>query len=172
MFFLLGVKNDRIARLISSLGGATSPETDPAKNHENKSPAWYIPGPGKLNLQGENLRFLFCGRCHRNLNTFHSLQARGFAFEPAQVIQLRAAHTALAQYLDRTDRRRIRREDAFDADAETYPAYCETCSGGLPALLDHHALERLDAFLFAFGLFQPHVDAHRIPRPQRRPIFP
>jgi len=80
MFFLLGVKNGWIARLISSLWGRQS-WTDPAKTTKTKAP-YGISGLGKLNLQGENLRFLFRGRCHRNLNAFHSLQARGFALEP------------------------------------------------------------------------------------------
>src|SRR5882762_2729736 len=99
------------------------------------------------NLRSENLRFIFCRRCHWNLNSLHSLQSRGFTFEPTQVIQLRAPHAPLPQHLDRTDRRRICREYAFNAHAETYTAYCETRSGGLPALLNHHALERLHACL-------------------------
>src|ERR1700726_1051284 len=124
------------------------------------------------NSRSENLGFLFCRRRHGNLHALHSLKTRGFALESAEVIELRAAHAALAQYLDRTDRRRIRREYAFDAHAETDAAYCEACSGGLPALLYHHPFKRLNAFLFALGLFQAHVDAHRIPRPQRGQVFP
>ncbi len=40
------------------------------------------------------------------------------------------------------------------------------------ALADDHSFKRLNAFLFAFGFFQPDVHTHRITRAERGDIFP
>src|SRR5438067_5772940 len=75
--------------------------------------------------------------------------ARGLAREPAQVIELRAPHLALALHLDRGERRRIRLERALHALAARDLAHDERGVEAAVALGDHHAFVRLLALLVA-----------------------
>jgi len=48
---------------------------------------------------------------------------------PGEVFEGRVMRIALPQHLDRTDRGEFAGNNAFDADAATYPRYRETCTG-------------------------------------------
>src|SRR5260370_41595989 len=52
-----------------------------------------------------------------------TLDAGGLALQIAQVIQPRTANFTLADDVNRTDRRRVQRENALDANAKTNPAH-------------------------------------------------
>ena len=84
-------------------------------------------------------------------------QARSFAFEAAQIVELGAADFRGAQQLHLVDHLGIEREDTLHAVAEADLAHGEA---GLrpPAARDHHAFERLQAFLVAFLDLDVHPD--------------
>src|SRR5262245_40059474 len=74
----------------------------------------------------------------------------------AQVVELRAAHVALALELDRGDERRVGLEGALDALAGGDLAHHERRIQAAVLLGDDHALEGLHALSLAFH----HVDVH------------
>src|SRR5690606_12725013 len=76
--------------------------------------------------------------------------ARRLAGTPAQVVELRAPHVALALQFDRGDQRRVRLERALDAFAAADLAHDERRVEAAVALRDHHALVGLHALAFAF----------------------
>src|SRR6185436_8197127 len=78
----------------------------------------------------------------------------------AQVVELGAAHFALALHLDRGDQRRVGLEGALDALARGDLAHDERGVEALVALGDHHALEGLRAL--ALALDDVDVDDHRV----------
>src|SRR5208283_3099605 len=93
-----------------------------------------------------------------------ALDAGGLAAQIAKIVEAGAAHTALANHVNRGDRGRVQWENALDAGAETYPAHGKRGAAG-PALLgDHHAFKRLDAFLdlFTFAFQQADVYPYRV----------
>src|ERR1700682_1199339 len=83
--------------------------------------------------------------------------ARRFARAAAQVVELRAAHIALALDLDRCDERRVGLEGALDALARGNLAHDERRVEAAIALGDHHPFECLHALSLAFD----HVDVHQ-----------
>src|SRR6266481_1724607 len=95
----------------------------------------------------------------RRFFTRGALDAGGLAAQIAQVIEARAANIALADDVDRSDRGRMQRENAFDAYAETHATNSEARAAGAALLRNHHAFKGLDAFLdlFAFAFHQAHV---------------
>jgi hypothetical protein len=126
----------------------------------------------KMLANRRSLRLRFDGGCREG--AFGAFDARGFALEVAQVVELGAAHIALLQDFDGADRGRIDRENALDADAEAHPADRKRRAVLLAALANHNALERLDAFLFlfAFGRFlQPDVDTDGVTGTKRGDIL-
>src|SRR5581483_4011181 len=88
------------------------------------------------------------------------LDARGLAFQSAQVVQLGAAHLALALDLHRIDRAAVRLEHALHAGAMRHLAHGEGRMQAAIALGDHDALERLHALAVAF--LHLDVDDHGI----------
>src|SRR6266480_1083662 len=82
--------------------------------------------------------------------------ARRLAGARAQVIELGAAHIALALHLDRGDQRRVGLERALDAFTRRYLAHDERGIQSAVALGDHHAFERLHALSLALD----DVDIH------------
>src|SRR5436190_1544892 len=80
----------------------------------------------------------------------------------AQVIELRPADRATADDLDRIDVRRIEREDALDALAETDLAHGEGAAQAAIGAGDADAFEILDSG--ALALDDLHADAERVPR--------
>src|SRR5437879_1906022 len=74
----------------------------------------------------------------------------------AQVIELGAAHVALALHLDRGDQRRVGLERALDAFTRRYLAHDERGIQSAVALGDHHAFERLQPLPLALD----DVDVH------------
>src|SRR2546426_695501 len=74
----------------------------------------------------------------------------------AQVIELGAAHVALALHLDRGDERRVGLERALDAFTRRYLAHDERGIQSAVALGDHHAFERLQPLSLALD----DVDIH------------
>src|ERR1700720_2484125 len=99
-------------------------------------------------------------RSRRSLLVAPLLDAGRLAAQRAQVVELGAPHLAAPDHLDAAERRRVQREDPFDADAARDLAHGEGLAGAAAAPADHHALEDLDAFLVT--LDDPHVDAHRV----------
>src|SRR5215213_8046515 len=73
------------------------------------------------------------------------LDLRGLAAQVAQVVQLGAADVAAADDLDLVQDRRMHREGALDADAETDLADGERLADALALAADDGALEDLDA---------------------------
>src|SRR5262249_30394128 len=96
------------------------------------------------------------------------LDARGLAFEIAQVIQLRAPDLRRPHRLDLLDRRRVERKNALDPLPERHFAHCERRARAAAMQADHDAFEDLDALLVAFAHF--HVHADRVARPHVRPL--
>src|SRR5258708_23571259 len=95
--------------------------------------------------------------------------ARPLAHLLAQVVQLGAAHVAVAQHLDAVDARRVQQEGALHADAVGDAADGELrTQADLAAERDDHALEHLDAL--ARSLHDLDVDAHRVPGAQHRDL--
>src|SRR2546421_3857134 len=88
--------------------------------------------------------------------------ARRLARACAQVVELRAAHIALALHLDRGDERRVGLESALDAFARGDLAHDERRVETAVALGDHHAFECLHALALAFD--HVHVDDHGVAR--------
>src|SRR5690606_9185757 len=86
--------------------------------------------------------------------------ARGLAGALAQVVELGAAHLALALDLDRGDERRVGLERALHALARGDLAHDERRVEAAVALGDHHALEGLRAP--ALALDHVHVDDDRV----------
>src|SRR5579863_8604730 len=80
---------------------------------ESKRPSASRAGPFPKNFQFEILRLLFlAGRSIGSRHALvHTLQARGLALQPTQIIQLCAAHAALAQYLNGADGGRVGRKN-------------------------------------------------------------
>src|SRR5512139_1020745 len=78
------------------------------------------------------------------------LDARGLALEVAQVVQLGAAHLALALHGDRLDGRAVRLEHTLHARAVRDLAHGEGRMQTAAALGDDNALERLHALAIAF----------------------
>src|SRR5262249_53970513 len=115
-------------------------------------------------------------RCFHNL--LDTLDARGLALASAEVIELGAAHAALADQFNLADCRAIHRENALYTDAEADAAQCECCRSQLARTADDHAFKWLYAFLFflaalfRFGdFFQLYVHAQRVPGAKRRDVF-
>src|SRR5882762_10429326 len=86
--------------------------------------------------------------------------ARRLAGAIAQVVELRAAHVALALHLDRRDERRIGLEGALDALARGDLAHDERGVQAAVPLGDHHALEGLRAL--ALALDDVDIDDHGV----------
>src|SRR4029077_5981844 len=84
----------------------------------------------------------FRGCFHR---LFPATNARRFAFELAQVIELRAANAARLQNFDRADHGGINRENSFHTDSKTHPSYREGGAGKMSSPADHHTFKRLQA---------------------------
>src|SRR3972149_6095487 len=85
---------------------------------------------------------------------------RGLAGQPAQVVELRAAHLAPPHDLHRRHVRRVEREDPLDAHARRHLADHERLVDASAAPADAHPLERLEALLVAFA--HPHHHLHRV----------
>src|SRR5882762_6693256 len=81
-----------------------------------------------------SLRFGTGCRGSSNFLAVRALDAGGLALQIAQVIQSRPANFALANHLNRADRRRMQREDALDTHSKAHAAHCEGGAGS-PALL-------------------------------------
>src|SRR5579863_10464064 len=81
---------------------------------------------------------LCCGRRLCCFFTRGTLDTRGLALQIAQVIKPRAPHATLADHVNRSDRRRVQRENTLHADAEAHAPHRE-CRAARPALLryDH-----------------------------------
>src|SRR5579864_603136 len=88
----------------------------------------------KTNARFEFLGFFFSCHGFRRLHTLDTLQARRLALQPAQIIQLGAADAALAQHLDGTNGRRVRRKNALDPDSKAHPPHGEARARRFPAL--------------------------------------
>src|ERR1700722_17782888 len=93
-----------------------------------------------------------CGPCSSDL----FLNARRFARQVAQVIQLRAAHTAAPLDCDLGDARAVDRESALDALAVRNLAHRERGVEAAVAARYDHALVGLHALAIAFD----HLDLH------------
>src|SRR5208337_2489166 len=93
-----------------------------------------------------------------------ALDASSFATQVAQVVEAGAAHTALANYVNRSDGGRVQRENALHSRAETHAAHGKRGTAGSSLLRDHHAFKRLDAFLdfLAFAFQQADVYPHGV----------
>src|SRR6266567_540983 len=104
--------------------------------------------------RGLSLRVGAGGRHSGQFFASRALDTGGLALQITQVIQPRPANFTLANHFDRTDRGRMQRKDALDANAKTDPAHRERRAGRPSLLGDHHALECLEALLhllaFAF----------------------
>src|ERR1019366_3338453 len=86
--------------------------------------------------------------------------ARGLAGQVTQVEETRAPDDAAAHHVDLLDTRRVRQENALDADVEAHLAHREGATGPAPMPLDDDALEHLGALLVAFD--DAIVHAHRV----------
>src|SRR5271157_2388982 len=95
-------------------------------------------------------------------------QARRFALQAAQVVQLGAAHAAGAHDVDMVDHRSVQRENALDAGAEAGLANGDGLAHAGVIAADHGALEGLQAFLVAFP--DLHVDADGVANPELRKV--
>src|SRR5438477_5484275 len=84
--------------------------------------------------------------------------ARGFAAEIPEVVELRAADPTMAFDLDLIDRWRVEREHAFDADAAGDLAHGEHLARAASPAGDDDALEDLDALFIAFLDLHVHLD--------------
>src|SRR5207302_7049995 len=96
--------------------------------------------------------------------SFDVAQARRFALQSAQIIQLGAADFGRAQQIHLVDYFRVDGENAFHALAEANLADGEAGLWTVVAL-DDDAFKRLQAFLVAF--FDLHVNADRVARVKR-----
>jgi hypothetical protein len=97
--------------------------------------------------------------------------ARRFALELAQIIELRAANAACLQNFNRADHWRIDGEDSFDANSKADAPNRERCPGKMAAPADYNAFKRLDALFFALGFLQPNVHPNGITGAERGNIL-
>src|SRR5205085_8549243 len=86
--------------------------------------------------------------------------ARGFAAEIPEVVELCASDPAMAFNLDLVDGRRVEGEHPLHAHAAGNLAHGEHLPGAAAAARDHQALEDLNALFLAF--FDLHVDPDRV----------
>src|SRR5215510_650089 len=98
------------------------------------------------------LALLGCGGARLGNSDAHLLfaNARGFAREVAQVVQLRATNASAAHHVDLGEHGAVEREDALDADAVGDLADRKRLADSAAAARDADALERLNALLFTF----------------------
>lgn len=123
----------------------------------------FLPVPRNLHAVLLSVGCGFGWSCFR-LFARGTFDASGFASEVAQVVQPCAAHTALANYVNRGDGRRVQREYAFHAGAETDAPHREGRAAGTAFLRNHHSFKSLDAFLdlFPFALEKADIHAHGV----------
>src|SRR6185437_6558556 len=105
-----------------------------------------------------NLRLGFCRS--GLLWTLLLANARGFAAQTTEVVQLGAAHAPGAQNFDFVDHARVDRENAFHALAEGDLAHGEGVARAAVIAGDADAFEGLDALLVP--LLDLHVHAYRV----------
>src|SRR6266436_2732382 len=123
------------------------------------------------------LRLRLCfGTSRRNGGHFfasRALDAGGLSAQVAQVVEAGAADFALADHFNRANRRRVKWENAFNANAETHAAHSERGTRSAALLGDHHPFESLQAlfFLLALAFLQADVDADRVARAKFREVF-
>src|SRR5436305_12991674 len=84
-----------------------------------------------------------------------------FAFQPTQIVQLRAAHSASSHQIDVIDNRCMDREDTFHALPEAYLADCNRLAHSGVLTGDHRSFEGLQTLLVT--LSDPHVNTNRVP---------
>src|SRR5579884_135062 len=89
---------------------------------------------------------------------FALAQAGSLAFEPAQVIQLGAAHAAGSDKVDVIDHWRVDREDALNALAETDLANGNGLAQAAVLTRDYGAFESLQTLLVALANSDVHAD--------------
>src|SRR5688572_9426880 len=124
--------------------------------------AWMTSATGLMAAVSRRISAFYSSLLFRSFRfAAHPLaDARRFARASAQVIELGAAHIALALHFDRSDERRIGLEGALDALSRGHLAHDERGVEAAVALGDHHAFERLQALPLA--LHHVHVHHHRV----------
>src|SRR5581483_7526536 len=100
------------------------------------------------------------------LQLFAFAQACGLALEPAQIIQLGAAHAAGAHHIDVIDHRRMNRKNALHALPEADLAHGDGFAQAAVLARDHGAFEGLQALFVA--LSDLHVNANGVARTKLR----
>src|SRR5579863_9367307 len=108
------------------------------------------------------LRFGFSPSSRHGCHFFAggALDAGSLSTQVAQVVKAGAADFALANHFNRTNRRRMERENALNADAKAHAAHGKRSTRSTALLGDDDPFERLEAFLFllAFTFLQADVD--------------
>src|ERR1041384_4739474 len=128
------------------------------------SPVACINFSGRLLLAGRGcalrlLRALPAGRLAR----VALADAGGFAAQFAQVIELGPTDAPALHHVNAINDRRVQREDALDADAETRLAHRDRLAHAAAFARDHDALKNLYAPL-VLGFLDAQVSAHRVAR--------
>src|SRR5437868_4413673 len=159
-----------VSRLCGTAGGGAAATSSGSRAKRNRRiPCWVAPvsrpasGVWKLSLAAaRSLGFGSLAARNVTLDGAALGDAGGFTGAAAQVIKLGAADVAAAHHLDMVDDRRIEREDALDALAETDLAHREAGADALVRAGDAHPLEILHASAVAFDHLD--ADAQRVAR--------